>query len=323
MKNCLATFSRGLAAGVIGVAALTGVALSAGAADYPSKPVEFIVPWPPGDAEDILARMIAGQLQTDTGTPAAVINKPGGGGGPFPGAAEVKNADPDGYTVGSFVIGVPVMGDLQGIEGITLETFEPIGIFLTYPFVFAAAGDAPFGSIDELATHAQENDVVLGHFGYGLTPTQIAFALAERKGFEYAGDSAFDALDCNTLASGDADLITTTVPQILPCVNDLKIIGTVTESRMPMLPDAATIGEQMPDLKLALWNGLFVPKGTPQEARDVIAAAAQKALQSDAAKEYGEQTGTLIYWQDADESMERIKRDHATTKAILETLGEL
>lgn len=309
--------------------AAVGLALSVAApstvlADgYPNKPVEFIVPWPPGDAEDILTRLIAEELQSQTGTPAAVVNKPGGGGGPFPGAAVVKAADPDGYTVGSFVIGVPIAGDLFGIEGITLETFEPIGIFLTYPFVLAASGDAPYDDIDSLAAYARENDVVLGHFGNALTPTQVTFAISENKGFEFAGDSAFDALDCNTLASGDADLINTTLPLILPCIDDLKIIATVTESRISLLPDAKTVGEQIPELKLGLWNGLFVPKGTPQEAKDVISAAAQKALKSQAATDFGKQTGTLIYWQDAAESAERIKRDHATTKAILEALGEL
>lgn len=319
-------FERGLLAAT-GLAVGLGFAVSATttalADGYPNKPVEFIVPWPPGDAEDILTRFIAEELQSQTGTPAAVVNKPGGGGGPFPGAAVVKAADPDGYTVGSFVIGVPIAGDLFGIEGITLDTFEPIGIFLTYPFVLAASGDAPYDDIDGLAAYAKENDVVLGHFGNALTPTQVTFAISENKGFEFAGDSAFDALDCNTLASGDADLINTTLPLILPCIDDLKIIATVTESRISLLPDAKTVGEQIPELKLGLWNGLFVPKGTPQEAKDVIAKAAQKALKSQAAIDFGKQTGTLIYWQDADESMARIKRDHATTKAILEALGEL
>lgn len=319
-------FEKGLLV-AIGTAVSWGCALGAApdalAADYPTKPVEFIVPWPPGDAEDILTRLIAEQLQSTTGTPAAVINKPGGGGGPFPGAAVVMNAKPDGYTVGSFVPAVTIMGDLFGIEGITLDTFEPVGIFLTYPFVFAAGADAPYGSIDELAAYAKDNDVVLGHFGYGIAPTNIAFAMAEKKGFEFSGDSAFDALDCNTLASGDADLITTTIPQILPCLDDLRIVGTVTEKRISLLPDALTIGEQIPELKVALWNGLFVPKGTPQEAKDVLATAAQDAMKSKAAKDYGDKTGTLIYWQDADDSMSRIKRDHATTKEILKAIGEL
>ncbi len=313
-----------LAAGAaVALGLSTAASLQAAAQSYPSKPVEFIVPWPPGDAEDILTRLIAEELQSQTGSPAAVINKPGGGGGPFPGAAFVKNAPADGYTVGSFVIGVPVVGDIYQIEGITLETFDPIGIFLTYPFVFAAAADAPFDDIDGLAAHAKDNDVVLGHFGHGIAPTNIAFAMAENKGFEFSGDSAFDALDCNTLASGDADLITTTVPQILPCLNELKIVAAVTESRIALLPNVKTIGEQIPDLNLSLWNGLFVPAGTPQEAKDVIAKAAQKALQSKAALDYGKQTGTLIYWQNAEESAARIKRDHETTMNILKSIGEL
>ncbi|MCK5750434.1 MAG: tripartite tricarboxylate transporter substrate binding protein, partial [Oricola sp.] len=58
-------------------------------AEYPEKPVNFIVPWPPGDLEDVLTRMIAEDFQAAYDVPAAVVNKPGGGGGPFPGAIEV------------------------------------------------------------------------------------------------------------------------------------------------------------------------------------------------------------------------------------------
>ena len=55
-------------------------------------PVEFVVPWPPGDLEDVLTRMIAEDFSEAYGVPTAVVNKPGGGGGPFPGAIEVANA---------------------------------------------------------------------------------------------------------------------------------------------------------------------------------------------------------------------------------------
>ena len=60
-------------------------------AEYPEKPVSFIVPWPPGDLEDVLTRMIAEDFQNEYGVSAAVVNKPGGGGGPFPGAIEVAD----------------------------------------------------------------------------------------------------------------------------------------------------------------------------------------------------------------------------------------
>ena len=71
------------------------------------------------------------------------MNKPGGGGGPFPGAMEVANGPSDGSMIGSFVIGVPVVGPYIGMDGLTETTFESIGIFLTYPFVIAASKDAP------------------------------------------------------------------------------------------------------------------------------------------------------------------------------------
>ena len=100
--------------------ALAG-AMSASAGEYPEKPVNFIVPWPPGDLEDVLTRMIAEDFQAKYGVPAAVVNKPGGGGGPFPGAIEVAKAAPDGYTIGSFVIGVPVIGHKIGIAELAPE----------------------------------------------------------------------------------------------------------------------------------------------------------------------------------------------------------
>ncbi|RMH47871.1 MAG: tripartite tricarboxylate transporter substrate binding protein, partial [Alphaproteobacteria bacterium] len=73
---------------IAGIAALAAVMPGIAAAEYPEKPVQFVVPWPPGDAEDVLTRMIAEDFQKTYGVPAAVVNKPGGGGGPFPGAVE-------------------------------------------------------------------------------------------------------------------------------------------------------------------------------------------------------------------------------------------
>lgn len=97
----------------------------AAAADYPEKPVEFVVPFPPGDLEDILTRMIADEFQATYNVPAAVVNKPGGGGGPFPGAVDVAMAPADGYTVGSFVIDVPLVGPHLGIPPLEGNPFEP------------------------------------------------------------------------------------------------------------------------------------------------------------------------------------------------------
>ena len=285
-------------------------------AGYPDKPVTFIVPWPPGDLEDVLTRIIAEDFQAEYGIAAAVVNKPGGGGGPFPGAMVVAAADPDGSMIGSFVIGVPVVGPEIGIEGLTKETFEPLGIFLTYPFVIAVGGDAPYSSMDELAAYAKSNKVTLGHFGDPLTPTAVTKALAKIMGFEWGSDAAFDMLDCNTLASGDADVINTTIQLILPCLNDVKVLVSITNERISKVPNTPAIGELIPELDIFLWNGLFVPAGTPQDVKDKIIAVAKRSMLGDRAQEVAANSGALVYWMDADASTAQINKDRETMATI-------
>lgn len=312
------SFVAAAAAGLATIAAFAAPAM----AQYPDKPVSFVVPFPPGDPEDVLTRMIAEDFQKEYGTAAAVVNKPGGGGGPFPGAVEVANAPADGYTVGSFVIDVPVVGPHIDIPELNPNPFEPLGIFLTYPFVIVAYGDAPYDSMEELAEYARNNDVVLGHFGNFLIPTQVTMALAKSMDFSYSADAAFDALDCNTLASGDVDVMNGTLQSLLPCIDDIKVLATVTDKRIPLVPDAPTVGEIEPDLDVALWNGLFVHKDVPQEARDAIVAVAKKTMESGRAQGFATETGTGVYWQGAEEAAARIAKDEETLGRIEAMLAE-
>lgn len=295
---------------------------TAAIAEYPEKPVEFVVPFPPGDLEDVLTRLIAEDFQAKYGQPAAVVNKPGGGGGPFPGAMEVAMAPADGYTVGSFVIGVPVVGPTLGMDGFTEETFDPLGIFLTYPFVIAASKDAPYQSMAELAAHAKDNDVALGHFGSVLTPTQVTLALAKEMDFEWGSDAAFDALDCNTIASGDADVINTTIQLILPCLDEMTILATVTDDPISLVPDAPTVGSLAPSLNLSLWNGLFVHSDTPADVREKIIAVAKETIMGEKAQQIAKDTGAGVYWLDAEASAARIDDNRATMETISALIGE-
>lgn len=291
-------------------------------AQYPTGPVQFVVPFPPGDLEDVLTRMIAEDFQAAYGQPAAVLNRPGGGGGPFPGAVEVAGAPPDGSVIGSFVIDVPLIGPLIDIPQLNPNPFEPVGIFLTYPFVLAASADAPFATMQELAAHAASEPVILGHFGAELVPTQVSLALAAAMGFDWADDAAFDALDCNTLASGDVDVINTTIQLILPCLDRVRILAAVTGERLAVAPEAPTVAELAPELGIALWNGLFVHRDTPAEVRARIAEVAQATIASDRARAFAAETGAQIYWLDAAASAARMEADAATLGTIAEMLAD-
>lgn len=311
-------FVKTLAATALAAVALGGAAM----AEYPEKPVEFVVPWPPGDLEDVLTRMIAEDFQETYGVAAAVVNKPGGGGGPFPGAIGVATAPADGYTIGSFIIAIPVVGPQISIPELNPDPFEPLGNFLTYPFVIATSGSAPYDDMAGLAAHAADNDVVLGHFGAPLVPTQVTLGLAKEMGFAFASDAAFDALDCNTLASGDVDVINTTLQLILPCLDDVKVLASIGSERIPLTPDAPTVAEIAPTLDVALWNGLFVHKDTPADVREKIIAVAEKTVMSERAQKLAAETGAQVYWQSADEVAAQITKDIETLGLIGEMLGE-
>ena len=302
--------------------ALVGGLFTVGAnAGYPDKPVNFVVPWPPGDLEDVLTRIIANDFQKEYGVAAAVLNKPSAGGGPFPGAMSVANGPSDGSLIGSFVIGVPVVGPTLGIDGLDEDTFEPIGIFLTYPFVIATANDAPYQTMQELAAYAKRNKVVLGHFGAPLPPTKVTLALAKTMGFEWGSDSAFDALDCNTLASGDADVINTTIQLILPCLDKVTVLAAVTEKRIDKAPNAPTVAEIEPRLNISLWNGLFVKRDVPKNVRRKIEAVAKRAMRGDEAQRVAQQTGAGVYWKGARAANAQIKSDRNTMKTIGGLIG--
>ena len=217
---------------------------------------------------------------------------------------------------------VGLVGPRVGIPALNPFPFEPVGIFLTYPFVVAASGDAPYETMEELADHAQDNDVVLGHFGTFLIPTQVTLALAEKQGFSYSADVPFDALDCNTLASGDADVINTTLQLIRPCLDGLNVLASIGAERTALTPDTPTVGEIDPELDIALWNGLFVHADTPADVREKIAAVAKEVMVSDEAQKLSEETGALVYWQPAEDAAAQIEKDGATLGTVAGLLAE-
>lgn len=299
----------------VAFSALSGMAL----ADYPNKPVTFIVPWPPGDLEDVLTRMLADEMQKETGVPAAVVNRPGGGG--VVGGLAVANARADGYTVGSFTVGIPTIKTMGPDAQIAADALEPVGIFLTYPFLIATSVDAPYSTLQELADYSKSNNVRLGHFGYGLEPTLLTFYAIDQLGGAFGAEAAFDEVSCATLSTGDADVINTTAQLVLGCLDELKILATITGERTAISPDAPTLGEVVPGMDSTLWNGLFVPKGTPQDVKDKIASVAERVMASDAAQEIAATTGALVYWVGQEEAANWVARDMADLSELREKLG--
>lgn len=287
-------------------------------AEYPERPVTLIEPWPPGDVDDQLLRVIAEEFTKETGVPAKVVNRPGGYG--VEGAQSVLSSPADGYTVGNFLIDIPTSYIVQGIAPYAADDMEVVGLNVNFPFILAARKDAPYSNLAELAAYAKSNPVRLAHFGFETIPAQQTFEAARQLGFEFSTETGYDVTDCTTLANGDADVMNTTAGLILACKDDIKVIAAYTEGPLSVFPDAPLLRDQITGPTFALWSGLFVPKGTPQEVKDKLAAIAEKAMQSDQARQIAEATGAEIYWQDEAEAKARIEADF---KAVTELFAKM
>ncbi|WP_221794326.1 tripartite tricarboxylate transporter substrate binding protein [Oceanobacter mangrovi] len=307
----------------LALAAVVAAPLSAPyatAADYPNRPVKFVVPWPPGDLEDVLTRVIAEEMASETGKPATVVNKPGAGG--VVGAADVARSRPDGLMIGSFVADLVTTQLMSGNAPYDQNTFEPVGIFLDYPFVLATKADAPYNNMAELAAYSKAHKVSLGHFGYQALPTAITYKAADQQGIVFSSDAAFDENNCSTLANGDADVINTTTQLILSCLasGEVKLLASLTRDRLSIAPDVATLKEQT-GVAQTTWNGLFVKKGTPEAIKQKIAAIAEKALQRDEAKNLSANTGAGVYWIGGKDAEQVIADDYANAQSLMQYIN--
>ena len=292
-------------------------------AEWPERPVTILTPWPPGDIEDTIARMIADKMEATYDVPVKALNKPGGGG--VIGATEVANSNPDGYMIGNLVIDLLTSQVQLGNTTYAADAFDAVGIFVTYPFILAAPASAPYNNLAELAEHAKASDVSLGHFGYGAIPTKVTFAMADELGFKFASDASFEGLDCTTLSNGDAEVINTTTAQVKACLDsgDAKAIASYTNDRIPTLPETMTLHEQVEGDPIVLWGGIFVPKGTPQDVIDKISAVAAEVIASDEVENLRQATGAELYWQDPAEAKARVQADFAASEELLKQLGDL
>ncbi|MBY5371058.1 tripartite tricarboxylate transporter substrate binding protein [Rhizobium leguminosarum] len=283
-------------------------------AEYPERPITIIEPWPPGDVDDQLVRVIAEEFTKQTGVPAKVVNRPGGYG--VEGAQSVLTSAADGYTIGNFLIDIPTSYIVQGITPFGRGDMEVVGLNMNFPFILAAKKDAPYNNLAELAEYAKKNPVKLAHFGFETIPAQQTFEAARQLGFKFSTETGYDVTDCTTLANGDADVMNSTVGLVLACKDDIKVIAAYTEKPISVFPEAPLLRDQITGPTFALWSGIFVPKGTPQEVKDKLAAIAEKAMMSEQVKQIAATSGAEVYWQGSADAQARIDKDFEAVKDL-------
>jgi tripartite-type tricarboxylate transporter receptor subunit TctC len=275
--------------------------LAAQTTDFPNKPVRIVVPFPPGGATDITARVVAEKLSTKWGQPVVIDNKAGAGGNV--GSDLVAKSAPDGYNIvlgvtGSHSINISLYKKMPYHP---LNDFEPLTQATIYPNAIVVNPQVPANTLPELIALLKKEP---GKFSYGSdgngTASHLGMEILKARAnvqlthIPYKGSTPM----ITDLLGGTLMVGVTGLPAVQQHLKagKLKMIAITTPQRAPGAPDYKTVAEQgFANFNAAPWAGFFAPKGTPKPVVDKLALDLADALkQADVAQKMNDLGSTVV-----------------------------
>ena len=263
---------------------LAGAVLSAPvwSADYPVRPVKFVVPYPPAGTTDVLARIVAQWLTEKMGQPFVVENKAGAGNNM--GTESVVNAPPDGYTM---LLVNPANGInatlYKGLNFNFIRDIAPVAGLVRTPNVMEVTASLPVKTVAEFIAYCKANPGKLNMASSGSgTSVHLSGELFKSMTgcdmvhvpYKGAGPALID------LIGGQVQVIFDNLPSSAGHIKSgrLRALAVTSEAREPSLPQVPTVSETVAGYEATAWFGVGMPKGTPRDIIDKVNAEINRAL---------------------------------------------
>jgi tripartite-type tricarboxylate transporter receptor subunit TctC len=309
-----------------GMAAVSG---TAAADDYPSRPIHLIVPFAAGGITDVVARVWANAVAPDLGT---IVVENRGGGGSMIGSAEAAHASPDGYTLlmGNSTNQVLNPELMHSPPFDAAKDLVPVTIVATIPNIIAVSAALPVHNLKELAAYAKANPGKLSYASAGVgSMTNLSGELFKKLG----GGLDIVHVPYRGGAPAIKDLISGTLPMVslsmaapllaLHNQGKIRILCVNAASRLPVAPNIPTAGEAgFPDLVVEVFNGVFVPTGTPKAVIDRISNATKKIVVDRKVQDALEKVGArVILDSDPDKAKQFVAAERERWKPIIKESG--
>jgi tripartite-type tricarboxylate transporter receptor subunit TctC len=279
------------------LAVFGGAMAHAQAQNYPTKAITMVVPFAAGGPTDTVARLVAQSMGTKL-KQQIIIENVGGAGGTI-GAARVAKATPDGYTLFLHHIGHSTAPGLyRKLSYNAIDSFEPIGLVTDVPMTIVARKDFPAKDMKEFLAYVKshKDKVTYANAGIGSASHLCGMLFMTAIGTDlttvpYKGTGPA----MNDLLGGQVDFMcdqtTNTTSQIKG--GKIKAYGVTTKTRLAAMPDLPTLHEAgLPNFEVAVWHGLYAPRGTPKAIVDQLADALQVALKDPMVKQRFADLGT-------------------------------
>ena len=312
-----------IAAAGIALMSMTG---AASAQDYPDRPVMMMVSYGAGGATDFQARIVTMTAGNEDalGMPIAILNKPGAG-GRVGWNWLATQAESDGYTLGAYNVPHFIAQSIEGGVEYSTDSFEPIANWGADPAVFVVGADSEFNSMADVVDYAKANPAKLTFSGAGLFVGHhiAALQLEKAAGVKLAyipnnkgGAGAMKAVIAGEVLGGVNNLSDAFRAQ---AAGNVKILGVFDLERNEFLPDVPTLAEQGFDIDNASVNfrGVMVPKGTPQDVIDKLAATVPEMFKNGRVAGKMKAGGSPMHIMTRDEVLEMWAAREVTLKELL------
>ena len=283
------TTAPGAAAPTAAPAAAPTKAPAAAKVDYPTRSIEFLVPFGAGGAADVAARKLAAMVEKDLGQPIAIANVTGAGGAVA--YTEVKNSKPDGYKLlwtSAAMATLPAQGNID----FNYSAFDHVALVSAETVTLAVDAKSPWKTLkdflDEAKKRGTDKPMNVGNSGVGSFTHLSAVAIADKAGVPFQHIAFGAGLAVTNLMGGHIDASVQHPAEILSQVKGgaVRMLTVSANERVPAFKDVPTLKEQGIDLTLEQWRGVSVAKGTPQPIKDKLEAAFLKAAKSPEWAEY-------------------------------------
>ena len=262
---------------------ITAAAIVASAADYPTRPIRYIVAFSPGGINDIMARIVGQKLNEAWGQSVIVDNRPGAGGNL--GAVLVARSAPDGYTFMNISTAHTISQTLYTKLDYNLQRdLTPVVVLGNSPLIMVVHAGIPVKNVTELVDWAKKNRLIYASGGVGVI-SHLAMEMfkvaakidATHIPYKGVGPAVPD------LISGQAHVMVNAIPELLPHTKGgkLRVIGSMTEKRHPFIPDVPTFIEQgYKEFVMGNWTGIVAPAGTPKDVVNKLAAEITRIIRA-------------------------------------------
>lgn len=288
---------------LIGAALILAAPLAGATANdaYPRKPIALQLGFPPGQATDTVARLLAERAAAKLGQPVIVENKPGQGGSVLL-SSFVRQA-PDGYTLTIAATGAAVTNHFlyKTVNYKTPDDFTPVGLVADLPLVLVARPDMPFKDVAGLVAYAKQHPGKLNYASPGTgTSSNLAMeTLKHQNGLRiehipYQGS----ARAMTDLLAGQVDIAFDTVPAVQAFVSSgkLKALAIGSEDRLKLFPDVPTMKESgFGTVPAHVWIGFLLPKGAQPAVVQKLNSVFNAVLQEKEVTEKLESLGVVVH----------------------------